>query len=145
MHVLSAGISGFCKDVPASFSLANPGTAGDKTRALRAQRKLRGVTYILDQVWQPLQHSKLLWLDADQCKRDTKVHRRYPISAGIAHCGFKIEIASATAQSITQAKQWMLGFSEEILVSRASTQVPEMRKTPEKSESVQDHLEQDQM
>lgn len=33
MHVLIAVISGFCKDVPASFSLANSGTTGGKTRA----------------------------------------------------------------------------------------------------------------
>jgi len=33
MHVLIAVISGICKDVLASFSLANSGAAGDKTRA----------------------------------------------------------------------------------------------------------------
>ena len=39
--MLIAVISGFCKDVPASFSLANSGTAGDKTRALGSSAQVK--------------------------------------------------------------------------------------------------------
>lgn len=41
MHVLIAAISGFCKDVPASFSRANSGTAGDQTRALGSSAQVK--------------------------------------------------------------------------------------------------------
>ena len=94
-----------------------------------AQHTLRSVYLLL---WAGLAALAAFEAALARCKQDAKVDQCQPISAGTAHCGFKMQIPSATAQSIAQAKQWMLGFPGEILVSRASIQrLREMRETPE--------------